>query len=76
MTIARGVVIFPFVNIGLKAGNFQGPKVNSEVHIGTGANILGPMTVGEGAVIGANAVAVSNVSAGQTVGGTPDRPQN
>jgi serine O-acetyltransferase len=74
VTIARDVVIFPFVNIGLKAGNFQGPKVNSGVHIGTGAKIIGPITVGEGAVIGANAVVVSSVEAGQTVVGVPARP--
>lgn len=74
VTIGRDVVIFPFVNIGLKAGNFQGPKVNSGVHIGTGAKIIGPITVGDGAVIGANAVVVSSVEAGQTVGGVPARP--
>jgi serine O-acetyltransferase len=74
VTIAQGVVIFPFVNIGLKAGNSQGPTVNSGVHIGTGAKVIGPITIGAGAVIGANAVVVSNVEAGQTVGGVPARP--
>jgi serine O-acetyltransferase len=74
VTIAQGVVIFPFVNIGLKAGNFQGPTVNNGVHIGTGAKVIGPITIGAGAVIGANAVVVSNVEAGQTVGGVPARP--
>lgn len=62
------------VCIGLKAGNFQGPTVNNGVHIGTGAKVIGPITIGAGAVIGANAVVVSNVEAGQTVGGVPARP--
>ena len=71
--IASGVVLLPWVTIGLRAGNFQGPRIGNGVQIGTGAKIIGPITVGAGAVIGANAV-VSNVEAGQTVGGIPARP--
>ena len=72
--IASGVVLLPWVTIGLRAGNFQGPQIGNGVQIGTGSKIIGPITVGAGAVIGANAVVVSDVSAGETVGGLPARP--
>ena len=72
--IASGVVLLPWVTVGLKAGIIQGPRIGNGVQIGTGAKIIGPITVGSGAVIGANAVVVSDVEAGQTVGGIPARP--
>jgi serine O-acetyltransferase len=72
--IAAGVVLLPWVTIGLKAGNIQGPHIGNGVQIGTGAKVIGPITIGAGAVIGANAVVVSNVEPGQTVGGIPARP--
>ena len=42
-------------------------------HIGTGAKLLGPITVGDGARIGANAVVIHDVPAGATVVGVPAR---
>lgn len=73
VTIDTGVVIFPWVTIGLKAGNFQGPTIGRGVHIGTGAKVLGPVTVGAGARIGANAVVVADVAPRVTVAGAPAR---
>jgi serine O-acetyltransferase len=72
--IESGVVIAPFVTIGLRAGDYQGPTVGSNVSIGTGAKLIGPINVGPGATIGANAVVVSDVAAGATVAGAPARP--
>jgi serine O-acetyltransferase len=69
--IGSGVVIFPWVTIGLKAGNFQGPMIESDVHIGTGAKVIGPVKLGLGAMIGANAVVVKDVGSHQTVVGIP-----
>ncbi|MNS93196.1 Serine acetyltransferase [compost metagenome] len=40
------------------------PTVGNKVLIGTGAKVLGPVKVGDGAVIGANAVVVKDVPAG------------
>jgi serine O-acetyltransferase len=72
--IDGGVVIAPFVTIGLRAGDFDGPKIGPNVEIGTGAKIIGPVRVGAGARIGANAVVVADVSAGTTVVGAPAHP--
>lgn len=40
------------------------PTVGNKVMIGTGAKILGPITIGDGAMIGANSVVVKDVPAG------------
>lgn len=72
--VGSGAVISPFVTIGLRAGNFNGPKIGQGVHIGTGAKVIGPVNVGAGATIGANAVVVDDVEPGTTVVGAPARP--
>jgi serine O-acetyltransferase len=69
--IGSDVVISPWVTVGLIAGNFQGPIISNGVHIGTGAKIIGPITIGEAAVIGANAVVVKDVPSHRTVIGIP-----
>ena len=71
--IATGVVIFPFVTIGLRAGDVRGPKVGERASIGTGAKLIGPITVGAGARVGANAVVVDDVPPDVTVVGSPAR---
>ena len=71
--IERGAVISPFVTLGLRAGNVTGPTVRENVSIGTGAKLIGPITVGAGARIGANAVVVDDVAPGTTVVGAPAR---
>lgn len=45
------------------------PTVGNKVLIGTGAKVLGPLKVGDGAMIGANAVVVRDVPAGATMVG-------
>jgi len=42
--------------------------------IGSGAQVLGPVTVGEGAKVGANAVVTRDVPAGATMIGIPAKP--
>ena len=49
------------------------PVIGDRVRIGAGAQILGPITVGHDAVIGANAVVVHDVAPGAIVGGVPAR---
>ena len=74
VTIHAGVEIAPFVTIGLRAGNWQGPTIGRGASIGTGAKVIGPVSIGEGARVGANAVVVDDVAAGVTVAGVPARP--
>ncbi len=49
------------------------PRLGRDIFIGTGAKVLGPVTVGDGAVIGANAVVLDDVAPGATVAGIPAR---
>jgi serine O-acetyltransferase len=71
--IGAGTVLAPFITIGLRAGDFNGPTLERGVQVGTGAKIIGPVTVGAGAQIGANAVVVQDVASGETVVGIPAR---
>jgi serine O-acetyltransferase len=50
------------------------PTVGDNVIIGAGAKVLGAITIGEAARIGANAVVVASIPAGTTVVGIPARP--
>ena len=72
--IGEGVTIGPFVTIGLRAGDVRGPTIERDVSIGAGAKLIGPVRVGAGASIGANAVVVDDVAPGATVVGAPARP--
>jgi serine O-acetyltransferase len=70
--IGPGTVISPWTTIGLR-GSFDAPVVESNVSIGTGAKILGPVRLGSGSKIGANAVVIDDVPAGATAVGVPAR---
>lgn len=49
------------------------PQIGSNVYIGSGAKILGRVTIGDGAAIGANAVVLQDVPAHSTAVGIPAR---
>lgn len=49
------------------------PTLEDDVVIGAGAQVLGPITIGRGAHVGANAVVVHDVRPGTTVVGIPAR---
>lgn len=50
------------------------PVLGRRVQVHAGAKILGPVTVGDDAVIGANAVVVRDVPPGAVMVGVPARP--
>jgi serine O-acetyltransferase len=74
--VGSETTIRPFVTIGLKEGNIVGPTVGRHVVIGTGAKILGPVNLGDGCRVGANAVVLQDVAAHVTVVGLPAVPVN
>ncbi|APX97604.1 serine O-acetyltransferase [Natronorubrum daqingense] len=47
------------------------PTVEDEVHIGANATLLGDITIGEGAAVGAGSVVTKDVDANTTVAGVP-----
>ena len=58
------------VTVGYK-GNGQAPTIGNNVMITCGAKVLGPITIGDDTVIGANAVVVRDVEPGAVMGGVP-----
>ncbi|MDW8315045.1 MAG: serine O-acetyltransferase [Rhodovarius sp.] len=74
-TVGDDVTIYHGVTLGglsLKPGK-RHPDVLDGATIGAGAQVLGPITVGRGAKVGANAVVVSDVPDHTTVVGIPAR---
>ncbi len=83
-----GVVIGETAEIGDNVTLYQGvtlggtgfatgkrhPTVQDNVTIGSGAKLLGPITIGHGAKIGANSVVITDVPANSTVVGNPGHP--
>ena len=49
------------------------PTIGNDVAIGVGAKLLGPIRIGDGAVIGANAVVLNDVPPGALAAGVPAR---
>jgi serine O-acetyltransferase len=68
----EGVLLEHQVTIG--AERRRSPVLGDRVFVGAGAKILGGVTVGSGARVGANAVVVHDVPADTTVVGIPARP--
>ena len=52
------------------------PTLEDEVIVGSGAQVLGPITVGHGARVGANAVVTKDVAPNRTVVGIPAKVVN
>jgi serine O-acetyltransferase len=83
-----GVVIGETAEVGDEVTLYQGvtlggtgfargkrhPTVGDEVVIGSGAKVLGPVTIGDCAKIGANSVVIHDVPANSTVVGNPGHP--
>ncbi len=74
--IGDDVLIYHGVTLGGLSGQpgKRHPTIEDHVTIGAGAQVLGPIRVGRGARVGANAVVVNEVPPGCTVVGIPARP--
>ena len=76
VTLYHGVTlggIAPSVDSQDQIGRKRHPTLENGVIIGSGAQVLGPVVVGEGARVGANAVVVRDVPPNVTVIGIPAR---
>ena len=76
VTLYHGVTlggIAPSVDSESQVNQKRHPTLEDDVIIGSGAQVLGPITVAKCARVGANAVVVKNVAAGHTVAGIPAR---
>jgi serine O-acetyltransferase len=69
--IGPNCLIFQQVTIGTNGRGV--PMIGGHVDIGAGARIIGPVTIGDHARIGANAVVTCDVPAGCTAVGVPAR---
>jgi serine O-acetyltransferase len=74
--IGENVTLYQGVTLGgtgFRTGK-RHPTVEDNVTIGSGAKLLGPITVGHGSKIGANTVVVHDVPPNSTVVGNPGHP--
>jgi serine O-acetyltransferase len=71
--VRGGSNVFIEHQVTIGAERRQTPVLGSDVFIGAGAKVIGEVTIGEGAKIGANAVVVRDVPPYSTVVGIPAR---
>jgi len=76
--IGRNAVIYHGVTVGAKEPDFAfnpeaRPRIGDDAFLGSGAKVLGGITLGDRVVVAANAVVVRDVPDGCTVAGVPAR---
>lgn len=69
--IGRHCLLGQGITIGGKSGSLGVPVIKDNVHISTGAKILGDITIGHDSIIGANAVVINDVKPYSVVAGMP-----
>jgi serine O-acetyltransferase len=65
--LGDGMVILHQVTIGARNIDDRAPVIENGVFIGAGAKVLGGIRVGQGSIIGANAVVTRDIPPGSTV---------
>lgn len=72
--VGKNCRIHEGVNIGATNGSNKAPIIGNNVFIGTGAKIIGDITIADDVAIGANAVVVKSITeSGTTWAGVPAR---
>lgn len=71
--IGKHVLIAQQVTVGGRSGMWGVPVIEDNCFLGAGAKILGPIRIGEGSVVGANAVVLEDVPPRSVVAGVPSR---
>lgn len=77
-SIGKNAIIFQGVTLGARELDFSflessRPAVGDDVTIGSGAKVLGGLTLGSGSRIGANAVVLESIPANVAAAGVPAR---
>jgi len=71
VTLGEGCTIYQGVTLGDLGGWGGVPRVGNSVVMGAGAKVVGPIEIGDGCQIGANAVVRTSVPAGSLAVGVP-----
>lgn len=73
-TVGPNCTIFQQVTLGTNHGEAgRAPSLGAGVEIAPGARLLGPIEIGQGALVGANAVVLNDVPAHAVAVGVPAR---
>lgn len=73
-SVRGGSDVYVEHQVTIGAERDQSPLVGNKVFLGAGAKVIGPVRIGNGAKVGANAVVVKSVAENTTVVGVPAKP--
>ena len=71
--IGNNCIIGTNVTIGGRSGHLMVPVIGNNVDLSTGSKILGPITLGDNVIVGANAVVISSFASNSVLAGVPAR---
>ena len=71
--IGAGVTLYHQVTLGMRGSPSDAPRLADGAYIGAGAKLIGPVLVGRGSTVGANAVLTRSVPDGEVWVGVPAR---
>ena len=69
--IGKFCMIGPHVTIGGRSKSESVPIIGNGVYLATGAKVLGSISIGDNAFVGANAVVIADVAPNTVVAGVP-----
>lgn len=69
--IGKDCIIGQNTTVGGRSGHYEVPVIGNNVEICAGARVLGPITIGNNVIIGANAVVIKDIPDNAVVAGVP-----